>query len=158
MADNENIQPIEEQQEPQGTEQHETDWKAEARKWEARAKKSAEAEKELAALKAAQMTEQEKLQARAEQAESELAALKAEAERSNAAREVSKEYDVPVSLLEYCKDRDSMEQFAKEYAEQRTETPVAPKAHPTRLVKEHVHQAENRDIFAAYMAERDKRA
>ena len=158
MAENENAQPIEEQQEPQGTEQHETDWKAEARKWEARAKKGAEAEKELAELKAAQMTEQEKLQARAEQAENELAALKAEAERANDAREVAKAYDVPASLLEYCKDRDAMERFAKEYAEQRKETPVAPKAHSSRLVKQHVTQAGNRDVFAALMAERDNRA
>ncbi|MFZ3556465.1 MULTISPECIES: hypothetical protein [unclassified Streptomyces] len=43
-----------------------TDWKAEARKWEDRAKANKTAQDELAALKASQMTEQEKAVAEAE--------------------------------------------------------------------------------------------
>lgn len=45
-----------------------TDWKAEARKWEDRAKANKTAQDELAALKASQMTEQEKAVAAAEKA------------------------------------------------------------------------------------------
>lgn len=45
-----------------------TDWKAMARKHEARAKENAAAAKELAALKKSQMSEQEKVQAAAQEA------------------------------------------------------------------------------------------
>lgn len=63
------------EEQPAGAETDTTDWKAEARKWEERAKKDAEkaktasnAVKELEQLKASSMTEQEKLveQARTE--------------------------------------------------------------------------------------------
>ena len=79
MAD-EQVQEVAEEQEPQG-EAKRTDWKAEARKWENLAKKGKAAEEELAKLKEAQMTEQEKANARAEKAEADLAAMKAENER-----------------------------------------------------------------------------
>ena len=110
----ENIQEVAEQTEPQGEESKRTDWKAEARKWENLAKKGKAAEEELAKLKEAQMTEQEKANARAEKAEQELAAIKAENERMLAARDWSGKEGVPLELLEYCKAED-MEAFCKAY-------------------------------------------
>lgn len=120
--------------EPQGEEQHETDWKAEARKWEARAKKSQNAELELEALKQAQMTEQEKERARAEKAEQELAAMKAEQQRLADARDVAKATGIPQNLLEYCADREAMERFAKEYTAAQPVTHSAAAASGTRIV------------------------
>ncbi|MFF9910624.1 hypothetical protein [Streptomyces sp. NPDC013457] len=51
---------------PSGTPGEETDWKARAREWERRAKDNKTAADELAALKASQMSEQEKAVAAAE--------------------------------------------------------------------------------------------
>ena len=59
-------------EQPQGAQ---TDWKAEARKWERYAKENASKAKELDDLKAAQLTEQERLVKRAEEAEAKLADL-----------------------------------------------------------------------------------
>lgn len=92
-----------------------TDWKAEARKWEARAKENSKAAEELQALKAAQMTEAEKAAAHLAEVEGELAALKADAQRRADAAEVAKATGVPASLLEYCATREAMEAFASEY-------------------------------------------
>ncbi len=112
MAD-ENIQAQDEAvDEPQGDAKAKTDWKAEARKWEALAKKGKAAEDELAKLKEAQMTEQEKANARAEKAEAELAEMKAEAERLQLARELAARESVPLDLLELV-PAENMEQFAK---------------------------------------------
>lgn len=122
---------------PQGEpEAKETDWKAEARKWEARAKKSANAELELEALKQEQMTEQEKARARAEKAESELAAIKAEAQRMADVREVSAASGVPASLLEYCSDREAMEGFVKDYQAAQPVIHAAAAAPQSRIVSD----------------------
>lgn len=48
---------------PEPAQAKETDWKAEARKWEDRAKENKSASEELASIKAAQMTETERLNA-----------------------------------------------------------------------------------------------
>lgn len=120
MAD-ENIQEVEQTEEPQGEPKAKTDWKAEARKWENLAKKGKAAEEELAALKEAQMTEQEKANARAEKAERELAEMKAEAERLQSAREYSQNEGVPLELLEFCKAED-MEKFCKAF--KASQTPI----------------------------------
>lgn len=58
-----------------------TDWKAEARKWEQRAKENTAAAKRLQDLEDSQKTELEKAAARAEAAEAALAAKEAEATR-----------------------------------------------------------------------------
>ena len=113
MAD-ENMQEVEQTEEPQGEAKTTTDWKAEARKWENLAKKGKAAEEELARLKESQMTEQEKANARAEKAEAELAQMKAEAERLQLAREYAQEEGVPLALLEFCNAND-MEAFCKAY-------------------------------------------
>ena len=126
------------QEEPQGTEEQPkptTDWKAEARKWEARAKKSEAAETELAELKAAQMSEQEKLVARADKAEAELEAMKSERERANAAREVSDATSVPLWMIEQLPDREAMEAFAAKYEKEVPTVHAAATASPSRVVK-----------------------
>lgn len=126
-----------------------TDWKAEARKWEARAKENSKAAEELAALKAAQMTEAEKAAAHLAQVESELSALKADAQRRTDAAEVSKATGVPASLLEYCATREAMEAFASEYGS--TGKPAgAPAAEQSRITRGGAKPAPA-DDFAAYM-------
>ena len=146
MAD-EQVQEVAEEQEPQG-EAKRTDWKAEARKWENLAKKGKAAEEELAKLKEAQMTEQEKANARAEKAEAELAAMKAENERLTAAREYSASQGVPLELLEYIQ-ADQMEGFCKAYkAAQLNVTSVAPASY-TRIVKEG-GKVDPKDAFIAF--------
>lgn len=147
MAD-EQVQEVAEQAEPQGEAKQETNWKAEARKWENLAKKGKAAEEELAKLKEAQMTEQEKANARAEKAEAELASIKAENERMIAAREWSGKESVPLELLEFCKAED-MEAFCKAYkAAQLNVRSVAPSAFP-RIVKDD-GKVNPKDAFIAF--------
>lgn len=144
MADTENAEGTV-QEEPQGTEgmqeaeaSTETDWKAEARKWEARAKKSQEAEKELERLKEAQMTEQERERARAERAEAELEALRAEKSRMEAAAEIADRDGIPAKLLAYCADKEAMEAFAADYRASAAETEhvrAAARSAGSRIVK-----------------------
>lgn len=143
-----------EEVEPQGeTETKETDWKAEARKWEQRAKKSQAAEIELEKLKAAQMTEQEKAIARAEAAENELNALKAEKAKNDAARRLSNETGVPFEMLMFCSDEDAMVEFAKTYAKE-SHVSSAPKAtNGSRIIKGGETKPSNREIFAQFAAE-----
>lgn len=59
----------------------ETDWKAEARKWEDRAKENSKAATKLAEIEAANLTEAQRLTARAETAEKALAERETEALR-----------------------------------------------------------------------------
>ena len=138
-----------EEVESQGeTEAKETDWKAEARKWEQRAKKSQAAEIELEKLKAAQMTEQEKAIARAEAAENELNALKAEKAKNDAARRLSNETGVPFEMLMFCTDEDAMVEFAKTYAKE-SHVSSAPKANNgSRIIRGNEQKPTTREQFA----------
>ena len=113
MAENEAATTIEqtEVETPHG----ETDWKSEARKWEQRAKENKAARDELDALKAAQMTEQERLVKRAEDAERQLAEANAQIQHSKDVAEVAAESGVPAALLEFCANRGAMESFARKY-------------------------------------------
>lgn len=138
-------------EEPQGTEET-TDWKAEARKWEARAKKNSAAAEELEALKQAQMTEQEKLQARAEKAEARIAELEADALRKATAQRLAAEKHVPIDLLLYCSDEEAMVAFAETYAAQ-AQTPAAPSAPASRIVREGMGKRSNADIFSEFFHE-----
>lgn len=147
MAD-EQVQEVEQVEEPQGESKAKTDWKAEARKWENLAKKGKAAEEELAKLKEAQMTEQEKANARAEKAEAELAAIKAENERLTAAREYSASQGVPLELLEYI-NADQMEAFCKAYKAAQLNTPSVAPASYTRIVKEG-GKVDPKDAFIAF--------
>ena len=124
------IQEVENVEEsPQGeTEAKETDWKAEARKWEQRAKKS-------------------------QAAENELNALKAEKAKNDAARRLSNETGVPFEMLMFCTDEDAMVEFAKTYAKE-SHVSSAPKAmNGSRIVKGGETKPSNREIFAQFAAE-----
>lgn len=149
-------QQVAEAQEAQESEElhSEPDWKAEARKWEKFAKENKAAKEELDALKAERMSESEKLQARAEKAEAQLKELAAERERADAAAEVSKKTEVPLELLLFCKDRDSMEAFAEVYASHvhASQTHSAPQSRRTRIVRESETPTSNRDVFAEMAA------
>lgn len=148
--DEQEVQPQEVQDEqPQGSE---TDWKAEARKWEKYAKENASAAKELEAMKAERMSESEKLQARAEKAEAELSRLAAEKELAEAATEVSKKTDVPRELLLFCRDREAMETFAEMYSAQTQPVHAAPPARKTRILRDSETPTSNRDVFAELAA------
>lgn len=149
----EEITPTETTEEaPQGA--SETDWKAEARKWESRAKanrQEADSLREKAAKwdehELADMTEAEKATKRAEEAEGKLAALLAERQHAADAAEVSKASGVPADLLEYCNDREAMEKFAEQYGAS-THVPAAASAPSTRIVRGDEKPA-NRSVFAA---------
>ena len=143
-----------EQQPNTDTEPHgaEVDWKAEARKWEGRAKANKEAADELAALKASQMTETEKLVKRAEDAEALVKQFQQREQPATDAAEVAAETGVPVSLLSHCASRDDMEQFAKEYARE-THVSSAPPAPNSRIVRNPDNKPSNRDTFAALVGE-----
>lgn len=65
-----------------------TDWKAEARKWEQRAKSNKDAADELAQLKEAQKTEGEKLRDRADRAEAKVKQMEATAAHAATVRKV----------------------------------------------------------------------
>ena len=147
MAD-ENIQEVQPEEEPQGEAKAKTDWKAEARKWEALAKKGKAAEDELAKLKEAQMTEQEKANARAEKAEAELAEMKAEAERVQTAREMAAKESVPFDLLVFCK-ADDMQEFCKAYRASLQPVHSAATSYGPR-VNVGEGKANPRDAFAAF--------
>lgn len=155
MAEEHGIQQPTAEETPQGEpEAKETDWKAEARKWEARAKKSAQAEQELEALKQAQMTEQEKATARAEAAEKELAALKAEAARHESAAKVAEAEKVPLQLLNFCKDEEEMLEFAKAYKSTLPEPEplhAAATASGSKIVTGGESKVSTRDQFAQFV-------
>ena len=128
----------------------EIDWKAQSRKWEKLAKQNKDAADELAALKASQMTEAEKLQKRAEDAEALVAQYQA-AERHRAdADELSESTGVPASLLMHCGTREDMEQFAQEYANA-TRAHSAPPAPGARIVRGTGGATATRDLFQEFM-------
>lgn len=154
MAD-ENIQEVEQVDEPQGEPKAKTDWKAEARKWENLAKKGKAAEEELAKLKEAQMTELEKANAKAEKAESELAEMKAEAERLQAARQFSTEQGVPLELLEFCKAED-MEAFCKAYKAQQTTVHSVATGSYSHINTSGTGKRDPRDAFVAFAEQKFK--
>lgn len=144
-----NTTQVEATEELQSTEET-TDWKAEARKWEARAKKNSAAADELEKLKLAQMSEQEQLKARAEKAEARIAELEADALRKATAQRLAAEKHVPIELLLYCTDEESMEAFAETYAAQ-TQTPAAPSAPASRIQRDSGAKPTNGEMFADFL-------
>lgn len=150
MAEEKEIKP----NEPQGGE---TDWQAKyeemrkhSREWEAKAKQNKAAADELEQLKAAQMSEQEKANARAEAAEAELNALKAEKARNDLAKTVADETGVPVDLLAYCPDETAMRDFAEKF-NQETHKPAAPSAAAARIIRSGETKPTPREQFAAFL-------
>jgi hypothetical protein len=117
--------------EPQAPEPQ-IDWKAEARKWEQRAKENSAARKELDEIKRERMTETERMAAeakdataRAEAAEAELERMRADAKRASDAAEVAAEFGVPANLLTQ-PDREAMVEQAKAIREYAGGVPAAP--------------------------------
>lgn len=137
-------------EQPQGAE---TDWKAEARKWERYAKENKAARDELDALKAAQMSEQEKLVKRAEDAEAKLAEAQAAIQHSKDVSEVAAESGVPASLLEFCADRAAMEKFAEQFNGSQPPVHSAAPAPASRIVRESGVKPTNADVFADMLAD-----
>lgn len=144
------------EQTEQGTEQ--VDWKAKyeamrshARDWEKQAKANKGAADELEKLKAEQMSEQEKAVARAEKAEAKLAKLEAEAQKAADAQEVAKAAGVPLELLEFLPDKETMERFASVYAQTLPETHAASSTSGTRIVAGEAKRT-TRDQFADALA------
>lgn len=109
------VEPQEEPVEPESG----TDWKAQARKWEKRAKKSEAAqralEEEMEGYKASFSTELEDMRGRAERAESRVSELQAEADRQTAIKELSALEGVPVELLEHFATPEEMEAFTADW-------------------------------------------
>lgn len=132
-------------QEPQGDG---INWKDEARKWERYAKENKAARDELDALKAAQMTEQEKLVKRAEDAERKLAEANAAIQHAKDVAEVSAESGVPSELLGFCSSREAMEDFAKQYASSMQTVHAAAPAPESRIVRDSGVKMTNADAFA----------
>lgn len=128
-----------------------TDWKAEARKWEQRAKENKAASDELEAIKAAQMTEAEKAAAHLKEVEAELQALKAESQKRADVEAVSKATGVPASLLSYCTDREAMDAFAAEYAAANPHKSAAPAAPTARIAGGAGARPTASEEWAAYM-------
>ena len=87
----ERIEPTEPQTEPHGDG---TDWKAECRKWEKRAKENDRAAKELAEIREQQMSDLEKALKRAENAEAALQAREAADARAAMVRDVMEKHRV----------------------------------------------------------------
>ena len=135
----------------------ETDWKAKyesmrthSRDWEKLAKANQSAADELEKLKAAQMSEQEKANARAEAAEAELAQLKAEKAKVDAATKLASESGVPFEMLMFCADEEAMTEFAKTYAKE-THVSSAPSALAgSRIVRGNDKPKDNAELFAEF--------
>jgi len=96
------------------------DWKAEARKWEKRAKANAEAAKRLAEIEEAQKSEAEKVAERLAKAER----AAAEAEARALRREIALEHGLSkedAALLDAVSDEDAMRRLAERLASQAAE-------------------------------------
>lgn len=127
MAEEQTQANAEEQMQEVQTEKptsHEVDWKAEARKWEARAKENKSKADKLDEIEEASKTALEKAQERAQKAENEVKAYKQEAQRKQWLEEVSSETGLPVSVLRG-NTREEIEAHA-EILKPYFETPSAP--------------------------------
>ena len=112
-------QKVEEQVESHEEAKPETDWKAESRKWEARAKENKSAAEKLAELQEAEKTELEKALARAEEAESKLTTYEQEKQHAGLIKKVMTEQkvDAKYASLLTATDEDGLMDQAKLLAE-----------------------------------------
>ena len=153
----EQTQPIEEQQEQAHAETSDTDWKAEARKWEARAKENkAKADAYDEAQEAAKSDLQKALE-RAERAEAESKALRDEKERNAAVKAAAAFYGVDEETLSRMGgDIESNASFLK--AKQESKSPAYPQVKdlgeiqaPHDMTLEEIDAIQDRDErMAAY--------
>ena len=97
-----------------------TDWKAEARKWEQRAKENSAAAKRLAEIEEAQKSEAEKTAERLAKAERAAAEAEARALRRDIALEHKLSKD-DAALLDAVTDEDAMRRLAERLAQQAAE-------------------------------------
>ncbi|MEV0267714.1 hypothetical protein AB0H43_02980 [Hamadaea sp. NPDC050747] len=109
-----------------------TDWKAEARKWEARAKANNAAADELTAIKDAQKTEAEKVAERLAAAEKTAAEATARVLRLNVALE-NKLTKEDAALLDAITDETAMRALAARLAQQAQTTATTVGAHVPNL-------------------------
>jgi hypothetical protein len=125
MSDSENT-PTVTPAEPEAEPAQETDWKAEARKWEDRAKANKTAAEKLAELEEANKTAEEKAQERLAAAERRAADLEAKA----TVAEVAATTSVPVDILAGPTDRtpEGLAAFAEKLLAFRGEQIPGPKA------------------------------
>ena len=93
-----------------------TDWKAEARKWEARSKANAEKARAFDELQEQSKTELQKATDRATKAEAELEGMRQRAELEAVRAKVSEETGVPANLIAGA-DEDEMRERAKAIAD-----------------------------------------
>jgi len=98
----------------------ETDWKAEARKWEQRAKENSAAAKRLAEIEEANKTEAEKTAERLAKAEQAAAEAEARALRRDIALEHKLSKD-DAALLDAVTDEEAMRHLAERLAQQAAE-------------------------------------
>lgn len=103
----------------------ETDWKAEARKWEKRAKENADKAKAYDEDQEKQKSDLQKAQEQAAAYKKQVDDLNARAEQGKARAKVSQETGVPAELIVGA-DEDEMREFAKKVAEWR-KPPSAPR-------------------------------
>ena len=112
---------------PAETPAQETDWKAEARKWEARAKTNITAAEKLAEIEEASKTAEQKAAERLQAAESRAAELERKADRA----EVAAAKGVPLDLITGT-TREEMEESADKLIAFRGERPGTPKPDPSQ--------------------------
>jgi hypothetical protein len=103
----------------------ETDWKAEARKWEQRAKENSKAAEELQKLEDAKKSELERERERADKAEARARELEEAQTRRDLAEKVARDKRVPAHLLMRGggDTQESMEEYADEILAYRGEKP-----------------------------------
>lgn len=123
------------QEQPPTPAQPETDWKAEARKWEARAKENTSAREELDRFKQAQMTELEKAQQAAAQAQADVEAARVEALRYRIAAQFG--INEHTDLILTGADEDTMTRQAELWAS-RTPSTTHPKPDPAQGARDAV--------------------
>ncbi len=141
-------------------EPQEIDWQAKyeemrshSRDWEKKAKANQSAADELQKLKEQSMSDMEKAEARANEAEKQLAAIKAEQERTESAKRVSNETKVPLELLLFLPDEQSMVEFAKSY-EKQTRVQAAPNAlNGSQIVAGGENTQSTADVFSEFASQ-----
>lgn len=138
MSDTPTTEPTAEgapaQEQPPTPAQPETDWKAEARKWEARAKENTSAREELDRLKQAQMTELEKAQQVAAKAQADVEAARVEALRYRIAAQFG--INEHTDLILTGADEDTMTRQAELWASRTPST--SPKPDPAQGARDSV--------------------
>ena len=133
---------------PEAPAQDATDWKAEARKWEARAKENSKAADRLAEIEEANKSAEQKAAERLAAAEARAAELETKAVRA----EVAAEKGVPVALLNGT-SREDLEAAADALLAFRGEAkPATPKPDPSQGTSSSVHALNGDPLLDSLMS------